>query len=62
MDMVFIPNFNKEVGKELIAKNEEKFVSLMLIFGQISLLKIISKKNNFKSFKKIKDLKDFYFN
>ena len=62
MDMIFIPNFNKKVGRELIAKNEEKFVSLMLIFGQISLLKIISKKNNFKSFDQIKDLKDFYFN
>ena len=62
MDMIFIPNFNKEVGKKLIVENEKKFVSLMLIFGQINLLKIISKKNNFKSFNQIKDLKDFYFN
>ena len=28
--------------KKLILENENKFVSLMLIFGQISLLKIIS--------------------
>tara|TARA_B100000767_G_scaffold218922_1_gene206900 strand:+ start:514 stop:1464 length:951 start_codon:yes stop_codon:yes gene_type:complete len=62
MDMIFIPNFNNEVGKKLIIENEKKFVSLMLIFGQINLLKIISKKNNFKSFNQIKDLKDFYFN
>ena len=62
MDMIFIPNFNKEVGKKLITKNEETFVSLMLIFGQINLLKVISKKNNFRSLNRIKDLKDFYFN
>jgi hypothetical protein len=61
MDMIFIPNFNEEEGKKIITKNEEMFVSLMLIFGQINLLKIISKKNNFRSFDKIKDLDDFYF-
>ena len=62
LDIILIPNFNKETGKRLIAENEEKFASLMLIFGELDLLKIISKKNNLKSFNKIKDLKDFYFN
>ena len=62
MDMIFIPNFNKEIGKKLIYDNEEKFISLMLIFGQINLLKIISQKNDFKSSSHIKDLNDFYFN
>ena len=62
MDMIFIPNFNEEVGKKIIKDNEEKFVSLMLIFGQINLLKVISKKNNFKSLNQTKDLNDFYFN
>ena len=62
MDMIFIPNFNKEIGKKMITENEEKFVSLMLIFGQINLLKLISKKNNFKSIDQIKDLNDLYFN
>ena len=61
MDMVFIPNFNNENGKKLILENENKFVSLMLMFGQISLLKIISSKNNFKSSNKINNLEDLFF-
>ena len=62
IDMIFIQDFNKPSGKKIINENEAKFVSLMLIFGQIKLLKIISKKNNFKSFHHIKDLNDYYFN
>jgi FkbM family methyltransferase len=62
MDMIFIPNFKNEIGKKLICENENKFVSLMLIFGQISLLKIIASNNNFKTFDKIKNLQDLYFN
>ena len=61
MDMVFIPNFNNEDGKKLILENENKFVSLLLMFGQISLLKIISNKNNFKSSNKINNLEDLFF-
>ena len=61
IDMVFIQDFNKPSGKKIIKENEAKFVSLMLIFGQIKLLKIISEKNNFKSFHHIKDLNDYYF-
>ena len=33
----------------------------MLIFGQIELLKIISKKNKFTSLNKILEIKDLYF-
>ncbi|MDC0903074.1 FkbM family methyltransferase [Pelagibacteraceae bacterium] len=62
MDMIFIPNFNSDLGKKIISQNEEKFTSLMLIFGQISLLKIISKKNRFKFSNRIESLTDFYFN
>ena len=61
MDMVLIPNFNEENGKRIINQNEEKFISLMLIFGQIELLKIISKKNKFTSLNKILKIKDLYF-
>ena len=61
MDMIFIPNFNDEMGKKLILENENKFVSLMLMFGQINLLKIISDKNSFKSSNKINDLNDLSF-
>ena len=31
-------NFDNDTGKELIKKNKEKFISLMLIFGQLKLL------------------------
>jgi len=61
MDMIFIPNFKDEIGKKLILENESKFVSLMLMFGQINLLKIISDKNSFKSSNKINDLNDLSF-
>lgn len=62
MDMILIPNFNKEIGNKIIRENEEKFVSLMLIFGQINLLKVISRKNNFNSLDKILKIQDLYFN
>jgi FkbM family methyltransferase len=62
MDMIFIPNFNDENGKKLILENENKFISLMLMFGQISLLKIISNKNNFKSSEQINKIQDLFFN
>ena len=61
MDMLFIPDFNKEKGRDLINNNENKFVSLMLIFGQIKLLKILSKRNKFKFSHLLKNLDDRYF-
>ena len=39
MDMVFVPNFLKDEGKRIILDREEEFISLMLICGQIKLLK-----------------------
>ncbi|MAH74598.1 MAG: hypothetical protein CBD57_00685 [Candidatus Pelagibacter sp. TMED197] len=62
IDMIFIPNFNNDLGKKLINCNESKFISLMLIFRQISLLKIISKKNNLNYSNYIKDIEDLFFN
>jgi len=62
IDMIFIPNFNSTEGRHLINSNENKFISLMLIFGQIDLLKIISEKNNFKSSGKINNFEDRFFN
>ena len=41
--MVFIPNFLIDSGKKLILEKEKEFISLMLISGQIKLLKKISK-------------------
>ena len=43
-DMIFIPNFNNDTGKKLINMNKEKFICLMLIFGQLKLLQVIMKK------------------
>ena len=61
MDMIFIPNFNNEKGEKLILENENKFVSLMLMFRQIGLLKIISNRSNFQSSYKINNLEDLFF-
>ena len=48
------------VDKDLILKNREKFISLMLIFGQINILKVIMKKLKIEN-RAIEDLEDFYF-
>ena len=61
MDMIFIPDFNTEIGREFILNNIEKFISLMLIFGQIDILKIILRKMNIKN-KEIEKFQDLYFN
>ena len=60
-DMIFIPNFNNEVGKELIIQNKNKFISLMLIFGQLKLLQIIIKRFGIKN-DELAKIEDRYFN
>ncbi len=60
-DMIFIPNFNSEAGKKLILSNYEKFISLMLIFGQIKIAQVILKRLKIKN-DKIEQLEDYYFN
>ncbi len=60
-DMIFIPNFNYENGKELIKNNNEKFISLMLIFGQLKILQIILKRLQIDN-DEIEGLEDYYFN
>ena len=61
MDMIFIPNYLNDFGKNLILSREREFVSLMIIFGQIRLLKIISEKLNFSTNSEIQKLKDKFF-
>ena len=61
MDMILIPNFNNEDGKSLIIDSKEKFISLMLIFGQLNLLKLILKRFNI-DIKDLKNFEDLYFN
>ena len=62
MYMIFIPNFKNKEGKNLINSNEGKFVSLMLIFGQINLLKIITNTFKFNFSDEISNLEDRFFN
>jgi len=50
MDMIFIPNYLNDLGKKLILSREKAFASLMLIFGYIKLLQVISEKLNFYPF------------
>ena len=60
-DMIFIPNFNIEAGKELIKNKNKKFISLMLIFGQLRILQVILKRLGISN-DKIEQLEDQYFN
>ncbi len=62
IDLIFVPNFNNDQGIEFIKKNEEKIISLLLIFGQINLLKIMLKKINSNFTRIISDFDDRYFN
>ena len=61
MDMLFIPNYLNPVGKNLILSKEKEFISLMLIFGQIKLLQVISRKLNFSINFEIQKLRDKFF-
>ena len=62
MDMVFIPNFLKESGRKLIFNNKNQFICLMLISGQIELLKKISEHLNFENKNIFSKIVDEYFN
>ena len=62
MDMVFIPNFLIGSGKKLILEKEKEFISLMLISGQIKLLKKISKILDLGYSESYMKTKDRYFN
>ena len=61
MDMIFIPNYLSDLGKELILSREKAFTSLMLIFGHIKLLQIISEKLNFSTNLELQKTKDKFF-
>tara|TARA_B100000886_G_scaffold211257_1_gene146274 strand:- start:845 stop:1792 length:948 start_codon:yes stop_codon:yes gene_type:complete len=61
MDMIFIPDFNNESGRKLIANQKEKFISLLLIFGQIKILKVIMKMLDIRN-SEIEKIEDLYFN
>ena len=62
MDLIFIPNYLTKTGRQTILSREKKFVSLMLIFGQIKLLQIISAKLNLSINTELQKLKDKFFN
>ncbi len=62
MDMMFIPNFLSESGKKIILEREKEFTSLMLMSGQIELLKKISKLINLKHSEVYEMTEDRYFN
>ena len=62
MDMIFIPNFFKDFGKNLIKSKNKEFISLMIMSGQIKLLKEASKILNLKNSEFYKEREDRYFN
>ena len=61
MDMIFIPNFTKASGKKIILDKQKEFVSLMLMCGQIKLLKKISQIIDLEYSEHYKNLQDRYF-
>ena len=61
MDLIFIPNFKTQKGEDTIKKYKERFISLMLIFGQIDLLKLIMERLDLKN-KDLDKFEDLYFN
>ena len=61
MDMLFIPKFNNVEGRKAIRDNIKKIMSLLLIFGQINILKLIMKRLKIDS-KNIDEIEDLYFN
>jgi hypothetical protein len=61
MDMIFIPNFSKDVGKKSILERQNEFISLMLISGQIKILKKISKIINLEHSEDYMNVRDLYF-
>ena len=61
MDMIFIPNYLNDTGKKIISSKEKEFISLMLIFGHIKLLQVISEKLNFSENFEVQKLKDKFF-
>ena len=61
LDMIFIPNYLEEKGKNLIMSKQNEFILLMLIFGQVSLLQLISSELDFKLNNSIKKIKDKFF-
>ena len=60
-DMIFIPNFNNKIGKKFILDNKDKFISLMLIFGQLKILQVILKRFQIE-LNDLEKLEDNYFN
>ncbi len=61
MDMIFIPNYLNKSGARIIKSRIKNFISLMLIFGQVRLLQVISSNLRFSMDKEIQKLEDKYF-
>jgi len=61
MDVIFIPNYLTDSGRKIISSRENEFISLMLIFGHIKLLKDISIKLNFSVNSELQKLSDKFF-
>ena len=61
MDMIFIPNYLTKKGKKIIKNRIQNFISLMLIFGQVKLLQVISSSLHFSLNEEIQKLEDKYF-
>ena len=59
--MIFIPNYLNDLGKKLILSRETAFASLMLIFGYIKLLQVLSKTLKFSTNLELQKTRDKFF-
>ena len=60
-DLKLLTRFLTEKGKKLILSRENEFCFLMLIFGQVRLLQLISRELEFKLNTSISKIRDKFF-
>jgi FkbM family methyltransferase len=57
-DCLFIPNHLSKEGKKIISRRENEYSSLMLMFGQVRILKLVSELLEFKNNEIIQNIRD----
>ena len=55
-DAVFMPNWTTEAGRQMIMQREKQYIALMLMYGQVHILKFVSEKIKMKHSTFIKKL------
>jgi hypothetical protein len=59
-DVIFMPNWASEKGRQIILEREIEYIALMCICDQISVLRFVAKKLNMKNLKLIESNFNIY--